>query len=172
MKLTTVVQEHDIIVWQHRLYVLKTTTAVYFWIFPRLSFDPSKRNQSWTSFLKIAKINSQWETQLNRSRKIAASTPPPPPSAASNKKENRQSEKVSSCLHLFTKCIIYIKITVKKNDIKLIWPVAMAGRYFWSEWNPQNAWKKKSRLFSVAFYLNWRSHYITLFLKMTTCLPF
>ena len=21
----------------------------------------------------------------------------------------------------------------------------MAGRYFWSEWNPQNAWKKKKK---------------------------
>ena len=35
-----------IIARQHRLYVLKTTTVFYFWIFPRLSFDPSKRNQS------------------------------------------------------------------------------------------------------------------------------
>lgn len=131
MKSTTDVQEHDIIAWQNRLYVLKTTTAFFFWIFRRLSFDPRKRNQSWTSFLKIAKINSQ----LNRSQKIA----PPPPLPPRICKEYCQSAKVSSCLLLFTKYIIYIKIT----DIKLIWPVAMAGRYFWSEWNPQNAWKKK-----------------------------
>ena len=66
-----------IIARQHRLDVLKTTTVFYFWIFPRLSFDPSKRNQPWTSFRKIAKVNSQWETQLNRSQKIAPLPPHP-----------------------------------------------------------------------------------------------